>query len=98
MVANNLSKLKSADYKALALTGKRDEMSSWLYVFEKTLADAFGGCINRLEACLIARPQLRAGAPLACLALSRCSVVAQEAELIHRLRGRQLMISVQLAG
>ena len=32
MVANNLSKLKSADYKALALSGKRDEMSSWLYV------------------------------------------------------------------
>ena len=50
MVADNLKKLSKDDLKALALSGKREEMVTWLYVYEKTLAGVFGGVINRLIA------------------------------------------------
>ena len=48
MVANNLKKLSKGDYSAMRISGKRAEVSSWLYVFEKTCAGVFGGVANRL--------------------------------------------------
>ena len=48
MVADNVLKLNKDDLKSLALSGKREEIVTWLYVFEKTLAGVFGGVINRL--------------------------------------------------
>ena len=48
MVAANLKKVSKDDMQAMALSGKREEMATWLYVFEKTIANAFGVVVNRL--------------------------------------------------
>ena len=48
MAAENLTKLSKDDMKSCALTGKRTDTKSWVFVYEQALADVCGDCVHNL--------------------------------------------------